>query len=735
LSERSLSRGARRRTWSRREFLIRGGVAGLGLTVFASCSRWLPVLPTRALPEPDEALLWVALTPLGRVRFRCPRAEMGQGIATGLAQVIAEELAVSRERIDVEFPPTDAIAPALMTVGSMSMQVFFAPVAHAAAALRETLRARAAARSGVAPAELVHREDGFDLPGGARVTFAELVTERDAVIEAAPGGESARPYALDGARRRSAIGANWAPLGAEAIVAGRETYSRDVVVPGMLYGAVARPPRPDARLLASDEAAARAVPGVTAVVVARDRRLAAVVAESPLVLPRALQALAARFDGGERISQQELDALLDVDAALARDDFEHEPASTGDVATGAREAVARLDARYDSPMTAHAALEPRAAVAEVTPSGVTVWAATQDPWLMQGLVARELGRARDEVEVRPHRIGGAFGGRALCQAALEAAWLSQSVGRPVRVQWSREDEFRHNGVGPQFSHRIRAGLGRDGRVASFDHAMISSPIIFTSAAIPGSLQPIVDLLPDDGTARGAIPPYALANHRLRYSDVRIPIVTGAWRGLGAAPNAFAVESAMDELAGLAHADPLAFRLAHVPADRPRLRAVLERVAELSRWGTARDPGVGRGVACAIYKDVTYVAVVAEVEVDPAARSFRVRRVFCAQDCGLVVSPELVRAQIEGNVVWGCGMALHEAVRAEDGAPAQTNFDAYPLLRQSETPEVEIALLEPAGVPPSGAGEAALVPTPAAIANAIHDATGQRLRRLPLRLAG
>jgi CO/xanthine dehydrogenase Mo-binding subunit len=713
---------------TRRELLVRSGWLSAGLTVLVSCSR-LPALPTRDLPDADDADGWLQLLPDGRVRLYCPRSEMGQGIATGLAQVVAEELDLERERIECVQPATDGIAPTIMTVGSWSMLEFYEPTARAAARLRDALRARAAERAGVEPGGLEHRGDGFDLPGGSRLRFAELVGDGPEFV--APTGEPERPYLLEPGRPLHRAGRDWSPLGAEQIATGREVYSRDFVLPDMRYGAVAKPPRAGARLVAWREEVARALPDVLDVVVDHERALVGIVARTPFALSRAEAALAAEWEGGDALDQAELDARLDVDAALERGDLEHEPMSDGDLEAGRRAAARTLDARYDSPMTAHGAMEPRAAVAQVRDDGVEVWTASQDPWLIQKLVAKELGRSNSDVVVHNHRLGGAFGGRTLCQAALEAAWLSGHVREAVSVRWTREEEFAHNNVGPQFSHRIRAGVDADGRVTHWDHAMVSCPIIFTSALIPESLHWLLDFPSDPGTMRNARPPYAFANRRLRFSDVRIPIVTGAWRGLGAAPNAFAVESAMDELAALAGADPLAFRLEHVPAEQPRLRRVLERVGALSGWGEPSPPGLGRGVACAIYKDATYVAVVAEVEASRPEGPFRIRRVFCAHDCGRVVSPGQVRAQIEGNVAWGCSMALHERVVAHAGAPAAQNFDSYPVLRMSEMPEIEIDLVESAGTRPSGAGESALVPTPAAIANALYAATGSRSRRLPL----
>ena len=722
--------GDREADLSRREFLVRTGWLAAGMTVLGSCSRLLPALPTQKRPSHEDAGFWIQALPDGRARFLLPRSEMGQGIMTGLTQVVAEELDLPRERVECVLPNTQQIPPALLTVGSWSMLEFFEPVSIAAATLREALRKRAAARAGVAVAEVRHEHGAFVLPNGTRIEYEALAGGDVEVIDVDADSAALERYSAGGQRPRRAIGQRWRQVGIEEVVTGSAVYSRDVVVPGMLYGGVARPPRPQARLKAVDEAAAMSVPGVVKVVVDSRRQAAGVIAENPFVLPKALEALSPRWEGGVSLSQAGLDEALDVDRAQGS--FQHTPVEDGDVTAGARSAVKTLDARYRSPMFSHAAMEPRAAVVSVTDDIVDVWVASQDPWFMQAVIAKLLGRRTEAVRPQNHRLGGGFGGRVFCQAAVEAAWLSGAVKRPVRVQWTREEEFRHNNVLPQFTHRIRAGLDAESRVSHWSHDFVSCPIVYSSALLPGYLQWLLDFTTDEGTMRNAVPPYAFANRRLRFSAKRIPLVTGARRGLGAAPNAFAVESAMDELAHLADTDPLAWRLRHVPADRPRLTGVLQKVAEISRWGSPLPKGVGRGLACVIYRQKSYVAMVAEVEVDEAARSIRVRHVYCAHDCGLVVSPDQVEAQIEGNVAWGCSMSLLEGTTIEDGQLAASNYHDYPVLRFGDMPDVTIALVENADDPPSGAGETALVPMPAAIANAVFAASGKRLRELPLR---
>jgi isoquinoline 1-oxidoreductase beta subunit len=350
------------------------------------------------------------------------------------------------------------------------------------------------------------------------------------------------------------------------------------------------------------------------------------------------------------------------------------------------------------------------------------------------VLARRLGLREGAVEVRSCRMGGAFGGRSVPNVELEAARLARAVApRPVLVQWTRADEFREAFHRPPSSHRIRARLGPDGRVASWWHAFVSGHVIFTAAVLPEWLQRAANAVTGDtGIARGARPPYAFGTARVEFDAVALPVATGPWRGLGAAPNAFAMESAMDALALLSGRDALAFRLDHLQAE-PRLAACLRRAAEMAGWGRAVPPGRALGIGCAPYKDASWAAVVAEVEAD-ASGGIAVQGLWCAQDSGRVLDPDRVRAQAEGNLVWAIGAAVTEELGLEAGAVAAANFADYRLPTLADVPRrLEVALMDPpAGAGFGGAGETALGPALAAIANAASRAAGQRLARLPLR---
>ncbi|HZF78362.1 MAG TPA: molybdopterin cofactor-binding domain-containing protein, partial [Rubrivivax sp.] len=320
---------------------------------------------------------------------------------------------------------------------------------------------------------------------------------------------------------------------------------------------------------------------------------------------------------------------------------------------------------------------------------------------------------------------------------LEAAVLARAVKAPVKVQWTRAQEFQLGFHRPPSSHRIRVRL-KEGRLHDWWHAFASSHILFTAAAVPAWLQRLTDVFGDDGVARGAALPYRAAARRTEFDLVRLPVYTGPWRGLGAGPNVLAIESAIDECARHVGAEPVSFRLDHI-AD-PRLAEVLRRVAAAAETAAGRSTLAstpqtrrGRGVACGIYKAMSYAAVVADVEVSVASGEVRVLKLWCAHDCGRVINPDQVRAQCEGNLVWGLGMVLIEALPVAAGQIAATSFAQSPIARLHDVPSMEVLLVD-SGQAPTGAGETAIVASAGAIANAVRDAVGGRPQRLPLQAA-
>ena len=390
-----------------------------------------------------------------------------------------------------------------------------------------------------------------------------------------------------------------------------------------------------------------------------------------------------------------------------------------------------MDLRFDVPIAAHGPIEPRAAVAQWDDNTLKVWAGTQDAFYIRDFLANAFSLRQEAVTVQSRRIGGAFGGKTICTVEAEAAALARAAGTPVKVQWTRAQEFALGFHRPPSSQRIKARIV-EGRISDWDHAQVSSHIMFTAAVVPSWMQRGTDLFAGDGgVARGMSPPYALGRARATYDAIRLPVHTGPWRGLGAGPNALAIESAIDEAAIAADADPLMFRLAHI--EDPLLAAVLVRVGEIASWDREPTPveglRIGRGIACGTYKATSHVAVVADVAVDSQGR-VQVTQLWCVHDCGLVINPDQVRAQCEGNLVWSIGLVLTDNLPTEGGHVTARTFLDAPIPRLSEVPSIIVDLIQ-SDRAPQGAGETAIVAGPGAIANAIRAATGFRPSRFPI----
>ncbi len=677
------------------------GLAGAGLAVAFLPGCALPVIPKRPKPDLSSAMGWIRFAD-GRYTLLIPRVEMGQNILTALKQIACEELGVGWDAVDARLPHTGQIARVRATVGSDSVKDFALPLAQACATLRD------AVERGLQQGELKAVErSASQLRSLARGPGLKYV---------------GRPVRIE--------------QGLD-IVRGQPLFAADVRQPGQLFGRVLRAPAsPELRSRARsfDEVAARAVPGFVALV--RDEALLlgaaegiGIVARTPSALGQIEAALAVQWQVEGGFSQSDVDQSMDIDRRLtAPGALANQVHDDRIDATTAWD----VDLRIDIPAAAHASIEPRAAVAAFAADGsLQVWVGSQDVFYQRDVLARRLDLDADRIVVHGQRVGGGFGGKTICTVELEAAVLARAAKAPVKVQWTRAQEFAQAFHRPPSSHRLRARLA-GGRLVQWWHGLASSHILFTNAVLPTWMQRITDLIGDDGVARGAALPYRASAKRTEFDLVRAPVFTGPWRGLGAGPNVLAIESAIDECARKTGADPVGFRLDH--AEDPRLARVLARVASAAGWGAAptSTPGVrrGRGVACGIYKGMSYAAVVADVAVDTATGRVQVTRVVCAHDCGLVVNPDQVRAQCEGNLVWGLGMVLVERLPLDASRVSAQSFVESPIPRMGEVPPMDIVLVDE-GDPPSGAGETAIVAAGAAIANAVRDAIGLRVQRLPL----
>lgn len=681
-----------------RRGLLRAVGAGLAVSFLAGCA--LPVIPKRPRPSASTALGWIRFHE-GRYMLFIPRMEMGQNILTALKQVACEELGIDWDQLDAVLPDTTQIARVRATVGSDSVKDFAVPLAQACATLRDALAA------GVRQGEL-------------------KVVER-------PVKDLRSISASQGLRH---VGRSVRIEQGMEIVRGQPLFVADVRRPGQLYGRVLRAPAsPElrSRQTSLNEAAARAVPGFVSLV--NDDLLlhgsslgVGVVARTPGALDRIEAALAVQWRIDGRFGQHDVDAAVDIDRRIAASGSRAKGVEYDALDTAGPWDV---DLRIDVPMAAHAPLEPRAAVAEFAADGrLHLWVGTQDAFYQRDVIARRLRLDENAVIVHARRLGGAFGGKTTCTVELEAAVLARATGAPVMLQWTRAQEFQLSFHRPPSSHRIKVRV-KAGRMVDWWHSFASSHVLFTNAVVPPWLQRITDFIGDDGVARGARLPYGAGARRTEFDLVRLPVLTGPWRGLGAGPNVFAIESAVDECARHAGIDPVQFRRDN--AADARLVRVLDRAAAVAGWGAtvgARVSGRGRGVACGIYKSMSYAAVVADIEVDLDRERIRVVRLVCAHDCGRVLNPDQVRAQCEGNLVWGIGMALVERLPLGDSQVAATSFHDYPIPRMGDVPPMEIVLVDE-GEAPTGAGETAIVAAAAAIANAVRDALGVRPRRLPI----
>jgi isoquinoline 1-oxidoreductase subunit beta len=681
----------------RRNFLAASGA--LTVTFLTGCA--LPVIPKRPAPKVDDALSWVSFAN-GRYTLFIPRVEMGQNILTALKQVACEELAIAWNQLDAKLPSTTQISRVRATVGSESVKDFFVPLAQACATLRDAIKNGNV--SGIISAEPrpIQSLKSF-LKGGLFVGLSPELEQ------------------------------------AKAMVTGQPLYCADIRRPGQVFGTVLRAPvAPELKsiIISFNESAAKLVPGFIQLVRSPLLSLAnsegiGLVARTPNALALIETALAVQWEIEGGFEQSDIDTAIDIDRRLST-----QQSLSNKIHRDAIEQKGNwdIDLRIDIPLAAHAAIEPRAAVAEFSNDGkLQVWVGTQDVFYQRDVISRRMGIDENLITVHGQRVGGAFGGKTICTVELEACVLARDAKLPVKVQWRRAQELQFGFHRPPSSHRIRARI-KNGQLDEWWHAFASSHILFTNAIVPPWLQKLTNIIGDDGVARGATLNYNARAKRCEFDLVRLPVFTGPWRGLGAGPNGLAIESAIDACAKFANIDPIKFRLDSIV--EPRLARVLERVAQISNWQQSEQQPQdktsrrGMGVACGTYKAMSYAAVVAQVDVDISTGQSKVLRLWCVHDCGLVINPDQVKAQCEGNLVWGIGMVFIDNLPVSQSKVTATTFADAPIALISDVPNMEISLIDE-GEAPSGAGETAIVAAAAAIANAIHQATGVRIKQFPV----
>ena len=663
---------------------------------------------------------WLELAPDGVLLVHSGKVEIGTGLRTALEQIVAEELDLPLARVRVTAARTDRSPDEGYTAGSRSIRDSSRALRQVCADVRAALIGRAAALRGVDRSTLTTAGGAVLAPDGTRLPYEQLLV--DGRLDVSVSAE-ATPKSPD---RYSIVGTS--PVRSDLLpkLTGGPAFVSDVRLPGMLHARMVRPPRPGVRLL---DVEVGELPGDARVV--RERDLLAVVAsvEHDAVVAatrvRPIWSDDAPLVPPSRLFRSMVDGETD-DAVLLAD---------GDVDAAMGAADVTMTAEYRWPFHAHASIGPAVAVADVGPGSAIVHAAAQGVHPLRRGIAALLGLDAEAVTVIHGEGPGCYGHNGADDAAADAAVVSPLVGRPVRVQWTREDELVWARKGPATLVRLRGGVAADGRLLGVA-ADIWTPTHGGRAATPerfiaGYLRAGVDE-PEDrryvGGERNALLDYRIENHHVTMHWIPRPVLpSSSLRALGATANTFANESFMDELAEAAGLDPLELRLRNL--DDPRAREVLERAADAAGWGRPRPAGTGLGLAFVRYEHHgAYVATVAEAELD--GERLRIRRIVVAQDCGLVISPDGVRNQVEGNVVQSLSRAVLEEVRWDERGILSRDWETYPILRFSDLPEVETVLIDRPGEPSLGVGEPATATTAPAIANAIRAAGGPRLRQAP-----
>jgi len=713
---------------SRRTFVKIGVVAGGGLTLgIVWRSRRGPGLPeTDATFAPNA---YVRIDPDGSITVMVDRSEMGQGVSTALPQLVAEELDVAWDQVAFAFAPAHGAYGAggtQVTGGSTSVMQSWGPLRRAGATARWMLREAAARQWGVSAQELTTRDGLVVAADGSTLTYGSLASAA-ATLEV-PEEEV---VTLKDAADFTLIGRSAPRLDIPAKVTGQAVFGIDAGPAEARIAMVARPPVFGGRVRSFDPAPALAVPGVDEVVELDSG--VAVVASGYVAAKAGRDALTIEWDDGS-------DPLLDdaMIAGILRDATRaggREVRADGD-ADAALAAGADLEVTYSLPYLSHAPMEPMNCTAWVRDDVCTVWAPTQfqnSPSVI-GLGARQIAEKASgagEAEVVTTYLGGGFGRRSESDFVHEAAQLAGLVDGPVKVIWSREDDIQHDFYRPASYHELSATLDAEGHPSAWRHRMASQSILerLVPSWVPNVAARFAGKRDPTSTEGASNQPYRVPNVRMTYAKVDLPIPVGFWRSVGHTHTGFVVESFIDELAHFAGVDPYTYRR-DLLTDHPRQRAVLEAVATAADWGAPLPEGRARGIAV-VESFGSYVAQVAEISVNN--ERLRVHRVWCAVDCGTVVNPRIVDAQMRSGIIFGLTATLYGRISIAGGRVVQSNFHDYQMVRMNEAPEIEVVLV-PSGDAPGGVGEPGVPPIAPAVTNALYALTGQRVRELPIELA-
>ncbi len=730
------------RRMTRRTFLKTGGavVVGLGVPQLRARAAFAQTTPsadgflgkTVALDQVDGFL---AIHADGTVTLFSGKVDLGTGARAALRQMAAEELEVPIERIAMIEGDTALTPDQGATAGSAGVTRGGLQIRQAAATARQALLERAAKRLG-RPAGDLEVTDGVVRPkgGGTGVSYAELVGDQRLNLAADPKAPLKDPgkFRVIGkpARRRDI----------PAKVTGRHVFVHDLSLPGMLHGRVIRPPAVGATLLSVDESSIASIPGARLV---RIGSFLGVCAEREWDAVRAAGQLKASWSPGTGLPDQ---ARLFAEVRATPVVRDETLATRGDAPAALAGATRTVSATYEWPIQSHASMAPSCAVADIRPDRVIVWSASQATHRLRPTLARILALPPEKVRVIYLDGSGCYGMNGHDDASVDAALLSRAVGRPVRVQWTREDEHGWDPKGPPHLLDLRAAVNERGELVAWEtQAWLPAPIP-NATNMPLLAPEAAGIAQPMGRSTGQIqqnvdPPYQVPNMRAVIHWIRdTPLRPSNLRAPGKVANCFAIESFTDEVAALAGVDPVEFRLRYIKD--PRGIEVIRRVAARMAWTPrprpqALDPKAsvlpGRGFAYVHYKhNENYVAMGMEIRVERATGRVRVTRLVCAQDCGLMVNPDCVRSQVEGCILQGLSRTLYEEVAFDRSRVTSVDWGSYPVLEFSDVPPLEIELVDRPNQPPIGTGEAAATPVPGTLGNALFDATGVRFRTAPLR---
>jgi nicotinate dehydrogenase subunit B len=714
---------------NRREFLqTTGGALVIG---FSLPLTWDAIAQQKPDPRMQMLDTWMEIGADGKVTVFTGKVELGTGVETALAQMVADELDVSFDRVKLVMGDTSRCPDQFATVGSLTIYRAGPQLRQAAAEARVALTEMAAVRVGGEAAKFTTDNGAVVAPDGKRIAYGELVGGKR--FERNFTGKAA----LKTPAQMKVIGKSIRRVDLPGKVFGTYPYIQNHKVAGMVHGRVIRPPVHGAAPVLVDDSAVKKLPANAKTVV--QGNFVAVIADTEEVAIRAANALKIEWGAAKLLpAPEELPRVLRNTYATDKVVL-----SAGDPAKAMAGAAKTFKAEYFVPYQLHASIGPSCAIADVKADSATLWSPTQSSFLTRGSVAAILKLPVDKVRVIWMEGSGCYGQNGSDDCTGDAALLSQLIGKPVRVQWMRRDETTYEPKGPAMVMEVRGGLDAQGNVAAWDYEVWSPNHAgrpfggMGGNLLAGEEMGLGQRFIEAGADRNAKSTYAFADQRVLLHQLQsTPLRSSSLRGLGSPQNSFANESFIDELAAAAGQDPLDYRRRHLKDERAI--AVLDEVAKMSGWDKRASPrgdrssGIGRGVAFVQYDNYSsYVAMVVQVKVDRGSGQTRVERVWVAHDCGLIVNPDGVRNQIEGNVIQNISRTLYEEARFSRRGMESVDWVTYPIIRFADVPdEIAISLLNRPDKEALGVGEPAGSPVLAAIANAIFDATGARLRTIP-----